>query len=97
TVALSWVLGMAAAVALQPSFRGRSLLRTLFLVPYALPAYAGILTWNFMLQRNTRAVNHVLRPPHRSDGVTFWLLRSWLSTRLTAPVSRWSMKFQRDT
>jgi multiple sugar transport system permease protein len=32
----------------------------LFLVPYALPAYAGILTWNFMLQRDTGAVNHVL-------------------------------------
>ncbi len=51
---------MAAAVALQPPFRGRSVVRTLFLVPYALPAYAGILTWNFMLQRDTGAVNHVL-------------------------------------
>ncbi len=74
TVALSWVLGMAAAVALQPSFRGRSLLRTLFLVPYALPAYAGILTWNFMLQRDTGAVNHVLNQLHLSDGGTFWLI-----------------------
>jgi multiple sugar transport system permease protein len=60
TLALSWGLGMAAAVALQPQFRGRSAVRTLFLVPYALPAYAGILTWNFMLQRDTGAVNHVL-------------------------------------
>jgi multiple sugar transport system permease protein len=60
TLALAWVLGMAAAVALQPPFRGRSVVRTLFLVPYALPAYAGILTWNFMLQRDTGAVNHVL-------------------------------------
>lgn len=60
TVAVSWVLGMAAAVALQPPFKGRSAVRTLFLVPYALPAYAGILTWNFMLQRDTGAVNHVL-------------------------------------
>jgi multiple sugar transport system permease protein len=60
TLAISWGLGMAAAVALQPQFRGRSAVRTLFLVPYALPAYAGILTWNFMLQRDTGAVNHVL-------------------------------------
>ncbi|HEY0620798.1 MAG TPA: sugar ABC transporter permease [Kribbella sp.] len=60
TVTLSWCLGMAAAVALQPPFKGRSAVRTLFLVPYALPAYAGILTWNFMLQRDTGAVNHVL-------------------------------------
>jgi multiple sugar transport system permease protein len=60
TVVLAWCLGMAAAVALQPPFKGRSAIRTLFLVPYALPAYAGILTWNFMLQRDTGAVNHVL-------------------------------------
>ena len=74
TVAFSWVLGMAAAVALQPEFRGRGIVRTLFLVPYALPAYAGILTWNFMLQRDTGAVNHVLEQLHLSDGRTFWLI-----------------------
>ena len=60
TVTVSWCLGMAAAVALQPPFKGRSVVRTLFLVPYALPAYAGILTWNFMLQRDTGVVNHIL-------------------------------------
>lgn len=74
TVAFSWVLGMAAAVALQPEFRGRGIVRTLFLVPYALPAYAGILTWNFMLQRDTGAVNHVLEQLHLTDGKTFWLI-----------------------
>lgn len=59
-VGFSWVLGMAGAVVLQRSFRGRGAWRTLFLVPYALPLYAGIITWNFMLQRDTGAVNHVL-------------------------------------
>ncbi|RZT20331.1 carbohydrate ABC transporter membrane protein 1 (CUT1 family) [Kribbella sp. VKM Ac-2569] len=76
TVAFSWVLGMAAAVALQPEFRGRGIIRTLFLVPYALPAYAGILTWNFMLQRDTGAVNHVLNQLHLTDGKPFWLIGS---------------------
>ncbi|TDD49292.1 sugar ABC transporter permease [Kribbella antibiotica] len=76
TVALSWVLGMAAAVALQPAFKGRAIVRTLFLVPYALPAYAGILTWNFMLQRDTGAVNHVLTQLHLGDGKPFWLIGS---------------------
>jgi multiple sugar transport system permease protein len=75
TVALSWVFGMAAAVALQPSFRGRSVVRTLFLVPYALPAYAGILTWNFMLQRDTGVVNHVIVDNlHLTSDRPFWLI-----------------------
>ena len=59
-VGVAWVLGMAAAVVLQRSFPGRAAFRTLFLVPYALPVYAGVITWNFMLQRDTGVVNHVL-------------------------------------
>ncbi|MDX6264376.1 MAG: multiple sugar transport system permease protein [Kribbellaceae bacterium] len=77
TLVISWILGMAAAVALQPSFKGRSVVRTLFLVPYALPAYAGILTWNFMLQRDTGAVNHVLVDNlGLTSGRPFWLIGS---------------------
>ena len=76
-VTLSWVLGMAAAVALQQPFKGRGAIRTLFLVPYALPAYAGILTWNFMLQRDTGLVNHVLVDNlHVMGDRPFWLLGS---------------------
>jgi multiple sugar transport system permease protein len=72
---ISWVLGMAAAVALQQPFRGRGLMRTIFLVPYALPAYAGILTWNFMLQRDTGLVNHVLVDNlHLASDRPFWLI-----------------------
>ena len=56
---------------MQDTFRGRGLLRTLFLVPYALPVYAAVITWAFMFQRDTGLVNHVLhRPaaPHRATG-----------------------------
>lgn len=74
-VVLSWVLGMAAAVALQQPFRGQGIVRTLFLVPYALPAYAGILTWNFMFQRDTGLINHVLANNlHLIGDRPFWLL-----------------------
>ncbi|AMS05479.1 sugar ABC transporter permease [Acidipropionibacterium acidipropionici] len=59
-VGASWILGMAAAVALQKTFRSRAFWRTLFLIPYALPMYAGIITWNFMFQRDTGMVNHLL-------------------------------------
>lgn len=74
-VAFSWGLGMAAAVALQRPFRSRAIWRTLFLVPYALPLYAGIITWNFMFQRDTGALNHVLVDQlHLSADRPFWLL-----------------------
>ncbi len=74
SVALSWGLGMLGAVLLQRPFRGRSLLRTLFLVPYALPIYAGVITWKFMLERDTGMVNTLLEQTGVGSGSTFWLI-----------------------
>ncbi|MET7424181.1 sugar ABC transporter permease [Dactylosporangium sp. NPDC005555] len=60
SVFISWLFGLSAAVFLQRPFRGRALLRTLFLTPYALPVYAAVITWGFLFQRDTGLVNHVL-------------------------------------
>ncbi|MET8574013.1 sugar ABC transporter permease [Streptomyces sp. NPDC005012] len=75
SVGLCWLLGVAAAIFLQEGFRGRGFLRTLFLVPYALPVYAAVITWSFMFQRDNGLINHVL---HDQLGLTdtppFWLI-----------------------
>ncbi|EXG81448.1 carbohydrate ABC transporter permease [Cryptosporangium arvum] len=74
-VGLSYGLGLAAAVLLQRPFRGRALLRTLFLTPYALPVYAGVIIWSFLLQRDTGALNHILVDQlHVVDDRPFWLI-----------------------
>ncbi|MFF3274499.1 carbohydrate ABC transporter permease [Streptomyces chrestomyceticus] len=74
-VGLSWLLGTVAAILMQDRFRGRGLLRTAFLVPYALPVYAAVITWSFMFQRDNGMVNHLL---HDQLGLTadppFWLI-----------------------
>ncbi|GII32400.1 ABC transporter permease [Planotetraspora mira] len=75
TVALSWFFGMAGAVLMQGEFRGRGVLRALFLVPYALPVYAGVITWSFLLQRDSGLVNHVLVDQlHLFGDKPFWLI-----------------------
>ncbi|MFI8520089.1 carbohydrate ABC transporter permease [Streptomyces sp. NPDC085481] len=75
SVGLCWLLGTAAAVFLQEDFRGRGLLRAVFLVPYALPVYAAVITWAFMFQRDNGLINHVL---HDQLGIgespAFWLI-----------------------
>ncbi|MGW4838719.1 carbohydrate ABC transporter permease [Streptomyces globisporus] len=75
SVGLAWLFGTAAAILLQESFRGRGVLRTIFLVPYALPVYAAVITWAFMFQRDNGMINHVL---HDQLGITdepsFWLI-----------------------
>jgi multiple sugar transport system permease protein len=73
---LSWTFGMAAAVFTQRPFRGRAVIRAIFLIPYALPVFASVITWNFMLQRDTGMVNHVLVDQlHLTGGDRpFWLI-----------------------
>ncbi|RBL87210.1 sugar ABC transporter permease, partial [Streptomyces cavourensis] len=75
SVGFAWLLGTAAAILLQESFRGRGILRAVFLVPYALPVYAAVITWAFMFQRDNGLINHVL---HDQLGITdepsFWLI-----------------------
>jgi multiple sugar transport system permease protein len=74
-VGLSWLMGTAAAILMQDAFRGRALLRGIFLTPYALPVYASVIVWLFMFQHDNGMVNHVL---HDQLGVTskpsFWLI-----------------------
>ncbi|MEU6530374.1 sugar ABC transporter permease [Streptomyces sp. NPDC046928] len=75
SVALCWGIGTAAAIFMQDTFRGRGLLRALFLVPYALPVYTAVITWVFMFQHDNGLVNHVLHDQLGiTDKPTFWLI-----------------------
>ncbi|MGW6740531.1 carbohydrate ABC transporter permease [Streptomyces sp. NPDC055025] len=75
SVGLSWLFGVAAAIMLQENFRGRSILRTIFLVPYALPVYAAVITWAFMFQHDNGIINHVLHDQlGLTDEPSFWLI-----------------------
>jgi multiple sugar transport system permease protein len=95
-VGLAWLFGMSAAVVLQQGFRGRGTLRTLFLVPYSLPIYAGVITWSFMLQRDNGLVNHVLLSNlHLLDDPPFWLIgnNAFLSMAVVALWRSWPFAF----
>ncbi|MCX4672144.1 sugar ABC transporter permease [Streptomyces sp. NBC_01381] len=75
SVGLCWLLGTATAIYLQETFPGRGVLRALFLVPYALPVYAAVITWGFMFQRDNGLINHVLHDQlGLTDSATFWLI-----------------------
>jgi multiple sugar transport system permease protein len=95
-VGISWTLGMAAAVALQGKFRGQGFFRTLFLVPYALPMYAGIIAWKFMLQKDTGAVNHFIYDNlHLGGDKPFWLIgdNSFVAVVVVAIWRLWPFAF----
>ncbi|MGI5404327.1 carbohydrate ABC transporter permease [Streptomyces sp. CA-135486] len=95
-VGLSWLFGVAAAITMQDSFRGRGFLRAVFLTPYALPVYAAVITWAFMFQRDNGMINHVL---HDQLGLTdqrsFWLIgdNSFIALVVVAVWKSWPFAF----
>ncbi|MFE9425263.1 carbohydrate ABC transporter permease [Kitasatospora sp. NPDC006697] len=89
SVGISWLIGTTAAIMMQDSFRGRGLLRAAFLLPYALPVFAAVITWSFMFQRDTGLVNHVLHDQlHLVGNKPFWLIGDNSFTALVT-VSVW--------
>ncbi len=94
-VGWAWLLGMGAALLLNGNFRGRNLFRTLFLIPFALPAYVEIITWNFMLQQNNGAINALLTALHITNNPPFWLVgnNAFWSLVMTAIWRNWPLAF----
>ena len=92
----SWALGVVAAVLTQRAFRGRGLVRTIFLIPYALPGFAAVIMWSFMLQRDTGMVNHVIVDQlHLTSTRPFWLIgtNSFISLVAVAIWRSWPFAF----
>ena len=68
----------------------------MFLVPYALPLYAAVITWNFMLQRDTGVINHLLvEQLGILDEAPFWLIgdNAFLSVVVVAIWRMWPFAF----
>jgi multiple sugar transport system permease protein len=74
TTVVSLPLGLGAAMLVNQRFRGRGVLRTVFLLPFILPAFASALIWRLMFQTETGAVDQFLRAAGLGSGDTIWLI-----------------------
>src|SRR4051794_27407966 len=72
-------IGVAAAVVTQNAYRGRALVRALFLIPYVLPSFVVATVWRTMLQPDG-VVNNLLHKVGINGGL-------WLS----GPRSYWTL------
>jgi len=60
SVLLQFVFGVAAALLLHQSFRGRALVRTLTLLPWIIPGVVVGLIWEWLYQPNYGVINDLL-------------------------------------
>jgi ABC-type sugar transport system permease subunit len=59
-VALSYALGLLAAILLNQKLRGKAIYRALILVPWIIPPVVSYISWQWMLNDQSGAINLVL-------------------------------------
>jgi multiple sugar transport system permease protein len=75
-------IGILAALTVNTSYRGRTLVRSLYLIPYVIPTFVTAVVWRQMFLNGTGLVDRFLAALHLANLNTYWLL---------GPNSFWAM------
>src|SRR5689334_7221316 len=73
SVTLELVIGMAMALLMHSAFRGRSVLRAVVLVPWAILTVGTAIMWRSIVAPDVGLFNHVLKALHLPGANTVWL------------------------
>jgi multiple sugar transport system permease protein len=76
SVSLELVLGMGMALLMHAAFRGRSVLRAVVLVPWAILTVGTALTWRYIVAPDSGFLNQILQAFHLPGAHTVWLAES---------------------
>lgn len=67
-------IGILAALTVNMDFRGRALLRSLYLIPYVIPTFVTALLWRMMFLPQTGLINRILDALGLASVNTYWLV-----------------------
>jgi trehalose/maltose transport system permease protein len=73
SVSLELVIGLAMALLMHAAFRGRSVLRAVVLVPWAVLTVGTAMMWKTIFDADVGFANQVLQALHLPGGHTVWL------------------------
>jgi multiple sugar transport system permease protein len=82
TTLLITPIGILGALTVNTQFRGRAVVRALYLIPYVIPTFVTALVWRMMFLNRTGLVDRVLSGFHLANINMYWLL---------GPNSFWAM------
>jgi multiple sugar transport system permease protein len=90
SIALKFVLGMAMALLLNETFRGRMLMRALLFLPWAMPSLIVALAWRWIYEGSPSGLlNLILIDYFGSDTVIQWLANPRLALWSTIVAVTW--------
>jgi len=73
SVSLELVLGMGMALLMHAAFRGRTVLRAVVLVPWAILTVGTALTWKYIVAPDSGFLNQILKALHLPGSNKVWL------------------------
>src|SRR5262249_19217394 len=76
SVSLELVLGMGMALLMHAAFRGRSVLRAVVLVPWAILTVGTAITWRYIFNPDSGFFNTILQALHLPGAHTVWLAQN---------------------
>lgn len=82
TTAIITPIGIVAALLVNKPFRGRAIVRALFLLPYVIPVFVNAIAWRLLFMNGWGLVDQVLAALHLASKNTYWLI---------GPNSFWAM------
>lgn len=91
SIAIEMVLGLFIALLLNEKFRGRSILRSLLLLPWALPITVDAIMWKWIFNANYGAFNALLQQLGLIEKYQPWLTRPWSAMHCVIAADVWKV------
>lgn len=91
SIAIEMVLGLFIALLLNEKFRGRGILRSLLLLPWALPITVDAIMWKWIFNANYGAFNALLTQIGLLEKYEPWLTRPWSAMHCVIVADVWKV------
>ncbi len=91
SIAVELLLGVAVALLLNQEFKGRGILRTLILIPWALPITIDAIMWKWIFNANYGALNSLLLQLGLIDSYRAWLSKPFLALNMVMIADIWKV------
>jgi multiple sugar transport system permease protein len=88
SIALQIALGVAAALAVNHSFPGRNIVRSILIFPYVVPTVLAVIVWKWLLNSQFGLINYMLEDFRLIDQPISWMSKDWIMASLII-VSVW--------
>ncbi|WP_438317875.1 carbohydrate ABC transporter permease [Candidatus Caldatribacterium sp. SIUC1] len=91
SIAIEMVLGLFIALLLNEKFWGRGILRSLLLLPWALPITVDAIMWKWIFNANYGAFNALLQQLGLIEKYQPWLTRPWSAMHCVIAADVWKV------